>query len=74
VSLAGTERLWREPSGRWRRVRVVGESRRTATVEYFDNGRRGRRAERGGRVAVRAERVRVVVRKSELRVPEEGWR
>lgn len=63
--MIGRTALWRDPSGRVRRVTVAKWGPRTATVEYFDNDRRVIRWKAGRRVN-HATRVAVVVYHSEL--------
>ena len=58
--------LWQDPAGAWHRVTVVERRTRTATIEYFDNARRGERYTAGRRYN-HATRTRVVVNLRELR-------
>ena len=57
--------LWRDPAGVTHRVIVETETKKTATIQYFDNARRGERFVAGRRYN-HATRVRVVVYKTEL--------
>lgn len=57
--------LWKDPAGAWHRVTVVERGARTATIEYFDNARRGETWRRGRRYS-HATRTRVVVYLREL--------
>ena len=58
--------LWKDPTGVWHRVTVVKKEHRSATIEYFDNARRGSTYRRGRRYS-HATRVRAVVWLGELK-------
>ena len=57
--------LWRDPAGVTHAVTVETETKKTATIQYLDNARRGDRYVAGRRYN-HATRVRVVVYKTEL--------
>lgn len=58
--------FWTDPAGQVRKVTIVDRKISTATIEYWDNGRRGDRW-RNGRRYNHGTRARVVVYLRELR-------